>query len=463
MFVPKVRDSSMPMPKGLSRCRNFENAFCCDCSVHAVKKIGHSTSGFRKFFWILILIISSVGCLLQIIEFLSFYLNYSVVINLETNKAKSLEFPAVTLCNTNSIRKEFQSCVEKKLSYDDCINLRQKEERHVDELKNSTALCSGTLKGNFTEKNNRPWLDAVTLDYITRLKYGHQADDFIKSCTFNGKLCSSADFKISLSYNYGNCFTYMPSKEQVHLLFPGPSSGLELEIDLETSKYATFTDNIGVKMQLHDPRLRHNIDEENIVVSSGTKSYVAVTKTIFSRLSSPYKDRCRDYNDADSQVNCVDICLHNIISTGCFCSLRIDLNDSFPLCDLRDPIVLCCLTENYSDEDCDCPLPCNENVYNIQTSSAVWPVKVQDNDEIIDCINASEISHNSKCKKIRETRLILKIFWNTFEYIVYKQNPEFQKSEVFSQIGGLMSLWLGISIIAVFEALENIILFCKGT
>lgn len=424
-------------------------------------KIGRSTSGVKKFLWIMILMLCFVGCLFQIVEFVSMYLRYSVVINLESNKAEFLEFPAVTLCNANSIRREFQSCVGRKLSYDECVNSSPKEVKDINEQNTSAPLCSAETNSNFTEKNRRPWLDAVALDYATRQKYGHQAEDFIKSCTINKNVCSPKDFKNSLSYNYGNCFTYIPAKEKMRSLFPGPTSGLELEINLETPKYATYTDAVAAKLQLHDPGVRHSIDQKSIVVSPGTKTYVAVTKTIMSRLPPPYKDRCKYYGDKDSQENCVEDCLHNIISTKCFCSLRNQLNDSVLQCDTRDPMVLCCLTENYVNNDCDCPLPCEENLYDLQVSTAVWPIKVDRDGVEIDCVGTNESNHILHCKKLREMHLILKIFWNTFEYTEYRQQPAFQVSEVFSQIGGLLSLWLGVSVVAVFEALENIILLCK--
>lgn len=457
MFASKVRDSSIRIEKNASRCKNFENMLCSNTSVHAVNKFGRSTSSFRKIFWIIILLICFVGCLLQVIEFISFYLKYSVVINLETKKAEFLEFPAVTLCNINSVRKQFQSCVERKLSYEECLNLENKVKISDSEKNTFIPLCNEKTKHDFTDVK-RTWLNLITLDKFSRIKYGHQAEDFIKSCIFNEKLCSPADFKISLSNSYGNCFTFIASKTNMGTLFPGPASGLELEIDLEVFQYATFTDAVGAKLQLHDPRARHSIDEQSVAISPGTKTYVAVTKTIISRLPPPYKDQCKDYGVYDSRNNCVDDCLYNIISTKCFCSLRSVQNNSVPQCDIRDPMVFCCLFENYADKNCDCPLPCEENTFNTQVSSAVWPVKLDHNHNIIDCVSTNESNYISMCKRMRETRLILKIFWNTYEYTVYKQNPTFQKSEVLSQTGGLLSLWLGVSVIAVFEVLENLIL-----
>ncbi|GIX86166.1 FMRFamide-activated amiloride-sensitive sodium channel [Caerostris extrusa] len=50
----------------------------------------------------------------------------------------------------------------------------------------------------------------------------------------------------------------------------------------------------------------------------------------------------------------------------------------------------------------------------------------------------------------------LKVFYQTLEESFYKQEPMFQESELFSQLGGQLGLWLGISLVALFECVENI-------
>lgn len=469
MITSKVEDSSKCCPKMSctgtqnckSRCEKVENIFCTNSSVFVANRIGRSTSVFRKIFWLCILVFGTIGCLSQVIQYLTCYFTYPVVVNLESYNSKFLDFPGVTICNMNPVQKQFQSCVEKKLNYDECINPEEKDEHEAFIQNTSMPSCSLKPEDVFMQNNSRAWLNLLSLNYDSRVKYGHQIKDLIKTCTINEMPCIREDFKTSLSYYYGNCFTYVPRREQMYPLFPGPESGLELELDIEILKYATFSDSAGLRVEMHDPRVRHNVDEKGIIVSPGTKTYVAVTKTIVSRLPAPYKDRCRVYTEENSQSSCIDLCLHNITTTKCFCSLLNNKHDDVPQCDIRDPSVFCCLKENYKDKDCDCPLPCEETVYNIQVSSAVWPTKVNSGGVTFECVGRYESKDIFPCKNIQDTRLILKVYWDTFEFTVYKQQPMFQSSEVLSQIGGQMGLWLGISIIAVFEALENIILFFK--
>ncbi|GIX77048.1 FMRFamide-activated amiloride-sensitive sodium channel [Caerostris extrusa] len=52
----------------------------------------------------------------------------------------------------------------------------------------------------------------------------------------------------------------------------------------------------------------------------------------------------------------------------------------------------------------------------------------------------------------------LKVYYDTLEQLTYEQKPMFEDSEVLSQVGGQMGLWLGLSLAAMFECLENIVL-----
>lgn len=95
------------------------NMFCKSSSVSALNRIGKSSSTSRKIFWAFILCFGIIGCVSKVVQFLFSYYAYPVVMNLESRKEKSPDFPAVTLCNLNSIRREFEPCFE-NLFYDKC-------------------------------------------------------------------------------------------------------------------------------------------------------------------------------------------------------------------------------------------------------------------------------------------------------------------------------------------------------
>lgn len=131
-------------------------------------------------------------------------------------------------------------------------------------------------------------------------------------------------------------------------------------IDLELHKYATFARSVGARIQLHELNVRHSIEGNGFSVRSNTNTDIAIKKSHFSRLPA-YKDRCKNYNDGESQYHCHDFCLNHLIAQKCFCTMLNNPNTSVPPCDLNNPLVECC-TDEVIDEGFDCPLSCEESV-----------------------------------------------------------------------------------------------------
>ncbi|GIY16697.1 degenerin mec-10 [Caerostris darwini] len=64
-------------------------------------------------------------------------------------------------------------------------------------------------------------------------------------------------------------------------------------------------------------------------------------------------------------------------------------------------------------------------------------------------------------KTYRKSHAKVRIFFSTFAMVTYEQKPVFLESEIFSYLGGELGLWLGLSLIAVFELLEAFLYFCN--
>lgn len=103
------------------------SAFFRDSSIYTLSRIGNSTTVARKIFWFIILIIGLAGCFSQIGPFLTSYYSYGVIVNLESLKAENLVFPAVTVCNINSVRKEYEPCVKQILNFEECLGLKKRK------------------------------------------------------------------------------------------------------------------------------------------------------------------------------------------------------------------------------------------------------------------------------------------------------------------------------------------------
>ncbi|GFS91370.1 acid-sensing ion channel 1 [Nephila pilipes] len=106
--------------------------------------------------------------------------------------------------------------------------------------------------------------------------------------------------------------------------------------------------------------------------------------------------------------------------------------------------VICCLDEvlkylTYNGPVCDCPLPCNSVHYNEKVSKAP-----------LTRINPGKTS-----------ALKLNVFYVSLERHVYEYRPKYDFSEFLNYLGNMLGLWLGLSLVAVFELFENVLLCAK--
>lgn len=106
-----------------SNTKQIPSVFLRIYSMFLLNRPGYSSSVWRKLFWMIILFLCTGCCISHIYQFLSAYYAYPVIVNIETISAEFLEFPAVTICNMNEIRNEFQDCAENWINYNKCMNL----------------------------------------------------------------------------------------------------------------------------------------------------------------------------------------------------------------------------------------------------------------------------------------------------------------------------------------------------
>lgn len=450
-------------PTVKSNYKKDVNAFLKKSSLFALNQIGNSRTVTWKVFWAIIFVTGIIGIVSQSSQFLMSYFRYPVIVNRESVNAKSQEFPAVTICNMNSIRKEFIHCLKNKLNYNECFAKNDEKYSEIDFSQNrKEPMCEAAIEmfGNASEK--RAKFDHLLLSqtYRSQKKYGHQAKDLIKYCKFDKDACDITEFQHSLSSNYGNCYTFNSWKGKLYSKTAGPKSGLQLILDLEVDKYSPYTENVGARVRIHDPFEEPDIDESGVNISPGFQTYIALSKIEMVRLPAPYKDRCRNYEPETSQNLCKTSCLNNISFSSCACYVHQTVDSTTYPCDFTNTSVLCCVSNAITErnESCNCPLPCLDTVFNLQMSTAQWPSEAYYNSNPSKFVNGTELV---PLEKVRETWLKVRIHFDTFDYTVFRQTPMYDSSEVLSQVGGQMGLWLGLSMVAIFEFLMNLITLCK--
>lgn len=478
-------------------------------SVPAVSQLGHSNSKHRQIFWVIVLIICVLGCIYEMYLWLNVYFSYPVVINMEIENPLKMEFPAVTVCNLNRVKSEFEACIKEGrvcklpiqtrtliLSETWDVVLSKPESKSQRKLQEEKIL----FMQNYSE-----------LDKILRRVYGYSYFQMIKRCSFDGVFCDYYNFTLFQDKQYGNCYTFNSRKTKSTLIShrAGPDFGLEIEIDPLENTYLDITPNVGLLVVIHNKDEYPNIAAEGINISPGYETHVAITKTSIKRLPAPYRDKCFNYNRSAtdafirSELDCIQMCMQDASFASCSC-----VDPSLPAlkymekCNLKNTTAMTCLKtvlEKMHDRGlpCNCPLPCLTRSYEVQFSSSLWrPFSANTPFTSVhkkDTFNNNSANHSYEChtdteyissicdiqsnkvltgnsikpdKRSKQSKQgrksLLKVFFKNFEHKIYTQEPAFTEAELYAHVGGHLNFWLGLSIIAVFECVQNIVFFLKA-
>ncbi|KAG8198234.1 hypothetical protein JTE90_021491 [Oedothorax gibbosus] len=463
-------------------------------SVYAVSQLVTSSGIARKFLWLLVLVFGLMGCSYEVYRFLTLYFQYPVVITLEVQNGWQLDFPAVTVCNLNRIPLNYYMCIKSNLTVTECNEIRCRNgsiERRIStnlrpillSERNKFAPCSTNFDGVFSDEHvdQLYFLNQyLSLSNEDRYEAGYKADTFIESCSYNSESCSTRNFTNFQSIEFGNCFTFNAKSESnmkpLKTPYIGPNSGLVVTLNLGINDYSPLTSSIGARVVVHEPHAKPNPEDYGFNISPGFETSVSLQQRSIHRLPHPYRDKCKHYDqefmDSDrNQEDCIRKCMQNENFQRCGCADPfLPADSSLDLCDLRNQTLMCCLDEVMKSltrdaTPCPCPLPCETTYYEMTTSKAEWPAFPYYKEFIKDpkptlspCNNDTEhtVGHEENYPEMKRTTAKLKVFYKTLENTSYKQEPMFQESELFSQLGGQLGLWLGVSLVALFECIENV-------
>ncbi|GFY34343.1 degenerin mec-10 [Trichonephila clavipes] len=427
-------------------------------SIYAVSRIGDSKNIGVKLLWILILTVALSGCGFQTYRFVDLYFKYPIMVNYRLESQRNADFPAVTICNMNRMKSEFEICLSSNI----CVPNKPASGGLGGAITGTGPLvlperrnylsCTIQFKGNLHKPlgSAEKFLEKYSeLSSGDRWRYGHQFDDLIKKCSFRGKSCEG--FLSSFpNFQYGNCFTFnrfdgfSVTTEATTLL--ENSKGLELVLNSEINQYVPISHTAGFRIVIHDPSDEPNPEEKGMNIIPGYETNVLLRRTLTRRLPAPYKDHCVIYSNnkpfVGSQTLCMQACIqeYNYAKCGCTESSFITLSGRRQ-CNVKNSTDVCCLDSvlnhlSVHGTNCECPLPCVSTYYNEISTRSMWPSKAS-----FIKVKANSTKHD--WKTYRASYAKINIFFSTLDRTVYEQNPLFHESEIFSHLGGEFGLWLG--------------------
>ncbi|GBN15065.1 Degenerin mec-10 [Araneus ventricosus] len=376
---------------------------------------------------------------------------------------ENLEFPAVTVCNlnriqpdNNGIHPETIGLIATPLLMSELISFH-----------GCKMLQNGT---NFQNKINGLASNFMK-QYDTLNELRQEPSQFIDECSFNGKKCSLDYIKPLTHLRFGNCVTFnsrVTNAEPWRTSETGVKSGLILEIRLITDK--GFSQTKGAKIVVHNTNDEPDPEESGYVISPGYETSISLRQTVFRRLPAPYKDNCIDYKSQNklfirSKNQCIRSCIQeqNIANCGCI-DLTLENLKKIKPCDIMNETQSCCLNEvllkmaNHGTK-CNCPLPC---------FSATYHEKLSRTRLISSALNTSIMFTTSILRdtiyqlEAYEQKVRINIFYSELERYVYEQQPKWTELQLLSYLGNELGVWLGLSLVIIFELFEKVLIILKS-
>ena len=423
-----------------------------NASIDGLDHVVEGKSNIRRIMWMLILVISASVCLYTIVDHFVIFFGKptATTVNIET-KDNGLPFPAVTVCNLNPVllsyaeENNITEFLEVFLNPSFQPFVRDREGSNCNNFLESLGLTNSTLTLNEVYNDG-----------------GNEVGNFIIACQFNENRTISEDCKDELQpvlTEFGLCYTFNSirnKKADRFIRSPGRRNSLRLSINITQHEYLSSSNGeAGVLVSVHHRNDFAEPLENGIAVAPGQSAWIGLSAQEIN--DNTGLGKCENTNkdleflpDLDYSISaCQTNAKYTYISRDdtCNCLENADPNESVAHsrernCTLSD---ICCIIESYLIEETSstCPPPCNYFTYHTSTSYSKYPsVQLQDN--LIAILNTSS-------DNIENNILSVNVYFQDLYVMKSDTVLSYSPTTLLADIGGLLGLLLGASIISILE------------
>ncbi|GIZ00273.1 uncharacterized protein CEXT_499381 [Caerostris extrusa] len=265
------------------------------------------------------------------------------------------------------------------------------------------------------------------------------------------KIRSYKHFRLFHNAEHGNCFTFNAQWNMANhkMLYAYESdmwnkpTELLLDLDVQTEEYLDDHKTPSVLIYVHDPRFYPDFDSEAVKARAGHFYSVGMRKTTTKLLPLPYQTNCTTYNAMPwarrnkgtlTPKMCTQECSRTLQLKACKC---VSSN----------------LTLVFEDSPCEGKKAfCAEDVEKNTMNYCRTLCRVHAKERLLNLLLIRRCGHVKNSKNLVRVKLYLR----TMEITMYEHQPKYELVEVFSHLGGYLSLWLGFSVLAFCELLEMV-------
>ncbi|XP_054154245.1 acid-sensing ion channel 1C-like [Oppia nitens] len=455
-----------------------------------------------------------LGCAYQCIAILNLFFSFPSIVFVYVTTMDQLELPGVTLCNSNRVMmsklREFNKTFDKIWStYDDTNDVDDDNVTKLDKQQ----IVDDTIRALLNTLTVNDFMKlGHTVDEFLVPEYFRCATD---SFHLDDKCRKYADI-LTTGQEVGNCWTlFHKSNSSDYLKDMAIQSGLSqspvirghgeavdleladqpfhpneilrLKINFSAGEYTTLNDEVFGHFIVHDENQLPPIREKNFYIYPGYYYEFFILKQSDQLLPKPFATDCIDYylmpenqsqsddhneylNHPLSRENCIIGCMAQNTMDKCNCwppelpflkgSAVEAIENSMKWCDwntgpqliskeaiakkANDSWFKFCFTEHEKQCNDRCKLDCHLDRYTIIQQKRDWPAK----ERIEHSKHADSLMENHKCCSTVSLR-----YWSA-EHTINKYESKYEISEFIAYLGGLLSMWLGFSLVRTYNVIE---------
>uniref|UniRef100_A0A914DV03 Uncharacterized protein n=1 Tax=Acrobeloides nanus TaxID=290746 RepID=A0A914DV03_9BILA len=442
------------------------------CSTHGIPYIARSTKKFWIWFWVIATLVASGILIWQTVILLKKFFSFPVTIQYELKFDQHI-FPAVTVCNLNPYKKSvaynFPKIERLMVTYDYMVHRVACDADSRCSMETNQTLEQYREMYGLVDINDTTAIQSIGRNLLGLESAGYNLseavdslDEFILSCSFNTDDCDMKnDWTSYIDARMGSCFTFnLDQKYFVHRA--GPNFGLRIIMRTNISEFLPIADTAGMRVLIHDQTETPFPDVFGYNVEIGMSTSIGVVYTEMSRETSPY-GTCSNNKPYGYLYNL------NYDAEGCHRSMS--QQDFVTKCGCYDPsypkptysnVSNCVIpsnlncwkqTSNDTKNYASCKQPCDEGVYDAVISEATWP-----KGNFLSVGN----SKNRTVYTIDEVKQMaqLEVYFQQLDYERMYEKPDYTFTQLFSEFGAQIGLWVGISIVSIIEFVVLGVLVC---
>ena len=369
-------------------------------------------------------------------------------------------------------------------------------------------LVEGAVNADLTDITDLIQLDPI----FQQLDSEQMLEDFVVECSYDRVECNKTrHFYAQTNKKYGHCFTFNAQGYKGPLLEsrrPGAQFGLKLTLNISHSEYVgILASEYGVRVSIDDNMVIPYPHMDGFNAPAGMLTEVGVKRQSVHRLKHPFESDCKDDYEASyktkkfippevpySYRTCRFACIDMAMAEQCGCIA--ESNYAYHVkerpaelpatCDIFNSTQRTCTRKllqslngrheasfGFAQVVCDCKWPCNDYIYKRSISKSPWPslqyaklraynFLMKDKASQIMAKGVVDAYYHQTDVYVEKDLARLHVYYEELSVEVVEEHVAYPFIKMIADMGGIIGLYLGISIGTLFEVVGFFFNFERG-